>query len=202
VSSAFERSVATLRAAGAIIVEADAPSLDAAHSLFEGGGFAGAESAQIHRPILATQRELYDPNVAARIEMGESLKGADYVQLGMDRSKVIQQSAELLRDFDAMLLPSTATIAPTIAQVSASADEYKHWNLLMLRNTGLMNMLDGCAVSLPMHRHGEPPAGLMVAGMGGTDQRILAVSRAIEGALAADTGGESGAPPGKRPRAA
>jgi Asp-tRNA(Asn)/Glu-tRNA(Gln) amidotransferase A subunit family amidase len=31
---------------------------------------------------------------------------------------------------------------------------------------------------------GELPVGIMVAGMGGTDARVLAAARALEGALA------------------
>ena len=71
VAAAFERALAALSTAGARISTADAPCLDAAHALFAGGGFAGAEAAQIHRALLKTKRELYDPNVAKRIEAGE-----------------------------------------------------------------------------------------------------------------------------------
>ena len=53
----------------------------------------------------------------------------------------------------------------------------------LLCNTGLIIMLDGCAASLPMHALGEPPTGLMVAGMGGSDRRVLSVAIAIEEAL-------------------
>ena len=36
-------------------------------------------------------------------------------------------------------------------------------NLLALRNCTLINMIDGCAISLPAHRQGEVPVGLMLA---------------------------------------
>mmetsp|Transcript_44262 Transcript_44262/g.145015 ORF Transcript_44262/g.145015 Transcript_44262/m.145015 type:complete len:463 (-) Transcript_44262:69-1457(-) len=187
VAAAFERALAALSAAGARISTADAPCLDAAHALFAGGGFAGAEAAQIHRALLKTKRELYDPNVAKRIEAGEGFfSGADYVQLGLDRRAVIGEAAELLSQYDAVLLPTTPSVAPTIEEVSVSGDEYARWNLRMLRNPGLINMIDGCAVSLPCHSPGEEaPIGLMVAGVGGSDRRVLAVARAIEESLAA-----------------
>ena len=47
-------------------------------------------------------------------------------------------------------------------------------------------MIDGCAVSLPMHAPGEAPSGLMLAGTTGTDHAILAIGAAIEAALNAD----------------
>ena len=33
---------------------------------------------------------------------------------------------------------------------------------LLLRNTSVVNLLDGCALSLPCHQQGELPVGLMV----------------------------------------
>ena len=46
-------------------------------------------------------------------------------------------------------------------------------NLLALRNCTLINMIDGCAISLPAHREGEVPVGLMLAAIGGSDRRIF-----------------------------
>ena len=68
------------------------------------------------------------------------------MQLGLDRRAVIGEAAELLSQYDAMLLPTTPSVAPTIEEVSVSGDEYARWNLRMLRNPGLINMIDGCAV--------------------------------------------------------
>ena len=64
-----------------------------------------------------------------------------------------------------------------------TADAYATLNLLLLRNTGLINALDGCAATLPCHEAGAPPVGLMVAGMGGSDAKILAVASSLEALL-------------------
>ena len=183
VASSFERTVETLRAAGARIDSIDCPLFDRAHALYEGGGFAGPESFQIHRGSLETHRELYDPNVANRIALGAKASASDYVQLHIDRKQIISEARALVRPYDAMLLPTVACVAPTIAECDSSAETYAKYNLLFLRNTGLINMLDGCAATLPCHRPGTSPVGLMVAGNGGTDEHILAASMAIEGAL-------------------
>jgi len=55
----------------------------------------------------------------------------------------------------------------------------------MLRNPSLINFLDGCALSIPCHRPGEAPVGLMLAAAGGADQRLLALGLALEAALSA-----------------
>ena len=52
-----------------------------------------------------------------------------------------------------------------------------------LRNCTLINMIDGCAISLPAHREGEVPVGLMLASTGGNDRRIFELAAAIEGAI-------------------
>ena len=55
-----------------------------------------------------------------------------------------------------------------------------------MRNNGLINFLDGCAVTLPCHAPRAAPVGFMVAGTAGSDRRILAVAAAIERALSRD----------------
>ncbi|HEV3007613.1 MAG TPA: amidase family protein, partial [Burkholderiales bacterium] len=88
--------------------------------------------------------------------------------------------------FDAFLLPTVPCIAPPIAEVDASDEAYFRWNMRILRIVGLVNFLDGCAVSLPCHARGTAPVGLMVSGPALSDRRILAVAAAVERALATD----------------
>ncbi|MCX7262538.1 MAG: amidase, partial [Burkholderiales bacterium] len=51
------------------------------------------------------------------------------------------------------------------------------------RNTSVVNMLDGCALSLPMHHAGELPTSLMIWQGPMKDDQILNISLAIESAL-------------------
>jgi aspartyl-tRNA(Asn)/glutamyl-tRNA(Gln) amidotransferase subunit A len=44
-------------------------------------------------------------------------------------------------------------------------------------------MIDGCAISLPAHREGEVPVGLMLASTGGLDRRIFELAAGMEGAI-------------------
>ena len=53
----------------------------------------------------------------------------------------------------------------------------------LLRNNGLINFLDGCALSLPCHAADEAPVGLMVAAPAYHDEHLLAVGSAIERVL-------------------
>ena len=185
VAAAFERVTSTLSRAGAHVIEVDAPLFTRAQDLFKGGGFAGPEALQIHRALLERRADQYDPRVSKRVVLGREFTAADYIQLGFDRAALLRDAAALCAGYDAMIYPTCAVLPPTIAECDKSDDDYFRWNMRMLRNTGLGNILDGCGVSLPCQRPGEAPVGLSVAGLGGSDRHVLAVARAIEAGLAA-----------------
>jgi len=106
------------------------------------------------------------------------------VQLGFDRNLVIKGIEALMQGCDAMVLPTCAITAPTIAEADSSDAAYGALNLLLLRNTGLINIIDGCAATVPCNRLGEAPVGFMVAGLAMSDKHILSVAQGIEAAFA------------------
>jgi aspartyl-tRNA(Asn)/glutamyl-tRNA(Gln) amidotransferase subunit A len=183
VATAFSRALSKLSAAGALIVEDAVPALDRQDIYFKGGGFAGAEAAAIHRPWADRVAE-YDPRVGKRIALGNAMTGADYVALGNIRAAFLSEMDNVLAPFDAMLMPTVPCVAPTIAEVDATDDDYFRWNLRALRNCGLINFLDGCAATVPCHAPDEGPVGLSVCGVAMSDRRTLAVVAAVERALA------------------
>ena len=185
VSKAFESALARLSKAGAMIAKVPVPAFNRQAEYFKGGGFAGAESYYIHRDRLDRLGE-YDPRVGRRIVLGKDLSGADYVALGFLRREFQAEIEALATPFDAIVMPTAPCIAPTIAEADKSDEDYFRWNARILRNNGLVNFLDGCAVSLPCHEPGAAPVGLTICGMGGSDRRLLAVAAAIEKALARD----------------
>ena len=58
----------------------------------------------------------------------------------------------------------------------------------MLRNPSMVNLFDGCALSVPCHPPGSAPVGLMIAGTQGSDRRILAIGLAVKAVLAQQRG--------------
>jgi Asp-tRNA(Asn)/Glu-tRNA(Gln) amidotransferase A subunit family amidase len=84
--------------------------------------------------------------------------------------------------YDALMLP-TVPIAPPPVAAFATDEAYWRLNSLILRNPAGINFLDGCAISLPCHAQGEPPAGLMLAAPAMGDARLFAVAAAVERAL-------------------
>ncbi len=185
VSAAFERSLATLRAAGAHIEEiALSPLVDIAH-INATGGFSPAEAWAWHRTLLAKSEAEYDPRVALRIRRGASMTAADYIDLLHSRARWIAGMTAAMLGFDAMLSPTVPCVAPPIAPLIADDAAFFATNALLLRNPAAVNLLDGCALSLPCHAPEEMPVGLMVWSTAMRDDAVLDVSLAIEAALRA-----------------
>jgi aspartyl-tRNA(Asn)/glutamyl-tRNA(Gln) amidotransferase subunit A len=185
VGTAFQSALARLSKASALISELRVPQFDRQNEYFKGGGYAGAEAYHIHR---ANQERIdaYDPRVGKRILLGKGLTASDYLAFGDLRVGFMREVEALAEPFDAILMPTVPCIAPSIAEVDASDDEYFRWNTRVLRNNGLINFLDGCAASVPCHEPGSAPVGLMVCGVAGSDRHILAVAAAIERTLTRD----------------
>jgi aspartyl-tRNA(Asn)/glutamyl-tRNA(Gln) amidotransferase subunit A len=183
VARAFDRALAKLSAAGAKITRLRVPGFARIRDLFAKGTLANAEAFAIHaRANFFDDRDGYDPNVLFRIDIGGRMSAADYIGLQKARADMIAETALLSAPFDALVLPTTAQVAPRIADV-ADKTAFGRANALALRNTSLFNFLDRCAISLPMHKDGELPAGLMLVGEHMGDARLLSVAAAAEAAL-------------------
>jgi aspartyl-tRNA(Asn)/glutamyl-tRNA(Gln) amidotransferase subunit A len=185
VEQAFQGALDRLRRAGAAIDEATVAAFDRQSEYFKSGGFAGAESYYIHRHWLGRISE-YDPRVAKRVLLGKDFPAADYLALAELRAAYIREVEAQCAAYDAFVIPTVPCIAPAIADAGRSDEAYFRWNDRINRNSGLINFLDGCAVSLPCHRAGAAPVGFLVAGPAMSDRRILAVAAAVEGVLARD----------------
>ncbi|MEW6705624.1 MAG: amidase [Pseudomonadota bacterium] len=183
VAAAFERSLHRLRAAGAWLQEVDLAPLAQLSRLQAGGGFAAAESWAWHRRRLAEQGAAYDPRVAARIRRGESISAADYLELQQARRRWIEEVSAEIDGFDALLSPTVPIVAPPLQPLIDSDEQFFATNALLLRNPSVVNLLDGCALSLPCHDADEMPVGLMVWHRGLRDAAVLDAAMAIETCL-------------------
>ncbi|MDD2609117.1 MAG: amidase [Giesbergeria sp.] len=189
VAAVFERTLHTLRRAGAKIDELRLPETAAVVQLQAGGGLPAAESYAWHRQLLQQRGAQYDPRIRSRIERGAHMLAADYLDILQARQRWIVQMQSQLAGVDALLSPTVPIVAPTLdslAATDAAGDaEFFRVNALLLRNTSVVNLLDGCALSLPCHQQGEWPVGLMLWHAGQHDDAVLHVGLRVEEALAA-----------------
>nr|WP_246422170.1 amidase [Roseospira visakhapatnamensis] len=179
VAAAFERALDRLTAAGAHVVDVPLSVLARLPEINAGGGVLAAEAHAIHRATLARAGDQYDPRVRARILKGAAMSAADLVDVQRARVSLRAQVLAETAGLDALVLPTTPMVAPPVDALKPEA-AYTHINTLMLRNTSMVNFLDGCAISVPCHRAGEAPVGLMLAAAGGRDRRLLALAAAVE----------------------
>ena len=110
------------------------------------------------------------------------MSAVEFIELRDARAGLIARLAPLTADFDAMLMPTVAITAPPVSAFEKDED-YRRLNALILRNTSLINFLDGCAATVPIQKPGSAPVGLMIAGQRGQDRHILSVALGIEAAL-------------------
>jgi Asp-tRNA(Asn)/Glu-tRNA(Gln) amidotransferase A subunit family amidase len=180
VSASFSMALARLSAAGAQIIDTPLMRYNDFHLLRR---FSSAEAYAWHRKLLAKYEEEYDPRVASRIKAGVDIDAADYIDLCAARNRWIEDMEHELAPFDALIMPTVPIVAPPLAALEASDDLYTKTNILVLRNPSTVNMMDGCAISLPCHAEDSLPVGLTLAGSAMSDARILAVARTVEAAL-------------------
>ena len=180
VAVAFSAACAKISAAGAVIVELPLREFARAAEVNPRGAISSAEAYWWHRDWIKKGADQYDPRVIARIRPGEAISAADYIELLQQRRRFVADVESAVHGFDALLMPTTADTAPTIAEVIASDESYFRFNGRMLRNPALVNLFDGCALSIPCHRPGAAPVGLMLAGLSGQDSRVMSLGIAIE----------------------
>jgi aspartyl-tRNA(Asn)/glutamyl-tRNA(Gln) amidotransferase subunit A len=182
IAKTFDRALETLSRQGALIERIEMPEFLDVGVMNAKGGFAAAESYAWHRYLIASKGDVYDPRVRMRILRGEAISAADYIDLLNARRSLIARANARLAPYDALVMPTTANTPPRIADL-ADDKAFAAANLRSLRNCTLINMIDGCSISLPAHREGEVPVGLMLASSGGSDRRIFELAAGIEGAI-------------------
>ena len=179
VARTFERALEALSRHGALVERIEVPEFHDVGVMNGKGGFAAAESYAWHRYLLTSKGDVYDPRVRVRIQRGEGISAADYIDILNARRAFIARTEQRIAPYDALVLPTTANTPPVIADL-ADDQAFTTQNLRALRNCTLINMLDGCAISLPAHREGEVPVGLMLAAAGGADRRIFELAAGME----------------------
>jgi aspartyl-tRNA(Asn)/glutamyl-tRNA(Gln) amidotransferase subunit A len=183
VMQAFESAMQRLARRGAKLLELAVPEFDEAAKANGGGGISPPEAYAVHRKWIDREQE-FDPRVLERILRGGFVLAADYIELLAIRARLVRRFTRANYDVDVLVMPTVPRIAPPMEHLERSAETFRLANRNMLRNTSLINFLDGCALTLPIHPAREAPVGLMVVGFSGEDERVLSAGLAIEAGLA------------------
>ncbi|MEM7776938.1 MAG: amidase [Pseudomonadota bacterium] len=182
VARAFEAALARLAACGIDLVDIELNELEQLPSLNARGGIVAAESFRIHEKLLSAQGDAYDPRVRVRILKAREQGDDEHATLMAARSRMIQAADATTAGLDAVIMPTVPIIPPRFSELEDDAD-YGRINLLTLRNPSVANILDRCAISLPISARGEPPVGLTVMGETLADDALFALATSLETAV-------------------
>src|SRR5688572_7066503 len=140
------------------------------------GKIIAAEGYALHREWIDRDDAPFDVHVRDRIRWGKNLSAADYIALMGDRVRMAREVAWALRDFDALLLPTTPLPAVPLAEI----DQGKSPMSLLTRPVNLLGL---CALALPcgFTRTGLP-LSLQIVGSAYEETRILRIGWAFENA--------------------
>lgn len=132
---------------GAEIVEVHAPdAVDVQRNWFN---LCGIEAAVVHEKTYPSRKDEYGPALANLIETGRALRGTDYQKILLQRAAYTSRMRALMRQVDALLVPTTPIASPTVAQMHVSGQEYVDIWFAMMRYTAPLDMAGVPTITLP-----------------------------------------------------
>lgn len=182
VAVAFQRALEAISAAGLWLADVAFPEVADIAQCNASGGFSAAEAYAWHRDH-STNLAASDPRVTERMLRGASISAEDLARMHATRREIIHRFDEQHSDIDVIFCPTVPIAAPPIRALEENPAEFRRVNALLLRNPSVVNFLDRCALTIPCHRPGEAPVGLMLIGRHGEDRALLAIGAVVERVL-------------------
>jgi aspartyl-tRNA(Asn)/glutamyl-tRNA(Gln) amidotransferase subunit A len=135
------------------------------------------EASALHRPWITKFPEKYGEDVREHLTNGLDVRGVDYVDALRDQRRVRSDVEAALGDYDAVLLPATAMVAPKIGQPDVREP--------LTRFTRPLNTTGHPVITLPAPVDGLP-VGIQVVGHLNQEAHLVEVALALESAWRAD----------------
>ena len=176
-----------LEKAGAIVTDMEVPAINEAKEIFGRGGLAAPEFAALINHTFVDWKATLDPNVLARFERIEAILAIDYISRRNRLLELASNVDTIFNNVDILVGPTVPITAPTVKEV-AVPEEYFRLNMAALRNTSVVNLLDLCALSLPVGRDTSGiPIGFQLIARKNADTELLAISLACESVVGVAT---------------
>jgi aspartyl-tRNA(Asn)/glutamyl-tRNA(Gln) amidotransferase subunit A len=163
VEQAVREAGQVFRSLGAPLASLAVPEVAAAWAEKNRPLLIPAEGCAVNRELLDKRLAELDPVIGPRMLTGRTLSAPDYFALLRRYAELREQVQWTLRDVDALIVPTTMAPARPLASIDASLETYMDYNMRVHRNTGIGNILNLCAVSVPCGFTSEGlPIGLMI----------------------------------------
>jgi aspartyl-tRNA(Asn)/glutamyl-tRNA(Gln) amidotransferase subunit A len=194
IAEGVREALAALERSGHRLVRISFPEAVEAFEIFEAGGVSGAELLAFLTRELPDWIGQLDPNVGSRMNAAAEISAAEWLGRRLAFESLSRQSRRIFEEVDLIATPTTAETPPVLASIK-SWDDYRPLNLKMARNTSVANLLQLCALTMPVALDAAGmPVGLQVMAGHGRDRFLFAAGLAFEKVLG--TGRERlGVPP-------
>lgn len=175
VAAAFAASLEVMRKLGAEVETVELP-LPYERIAVLTGKIIAAEGYQLNREWIDRDDLPFDVAVRDRIRWGKTLSAADHAELMSEREKVKGEVQRSLREFDALLMPTTPHAAMPVNEIDPAASP-------MSRLTRPINYLDLCGLAIPCGFTPDGlPISLQIVGKPYDETRVLRIGWAFENA--------------------
>jgi amidase len=175
---AFDGAAATLKSAGAILVDVVLPAFDEATLRWV--PLCGLEAALAHEATFPSRRAEYGPDLAALIDLGRSLSGFELGKLQLGRAQVKGEIERLLASVDLLLMPVMGVATPSLAAMKA-AGRTPQTTAARLRYTAPFDMSGHPTLTLPGGITSDGvPIGFQIVGHAFDEAGILAAGHAYQ----------------------
>jgi aspartyl-tRNA(Asn)/glutamyl-tRNA(Gln) amidotransferase subunit A len=174
----FDARLSALRT-HADIVHVDLPSLSRALAPYT--AIVRAEAAFVHRAVLAAGGEGFSDAVLAPMRDGAAQLTQVYLDAMREREVLRAELDAMLRDHDALLLPTSAVPPPARGQLEVQVEGGTlSTREAVLGQTLAFSFVGLPSLALPMGTADGLPASMQVVGARDTDASLLALGRWLE----------------------
>lgn len=177
ISAIIREAVATLAAAGCLIVDVNGSALDAVCAPFE--DMLLYEAWQVHGERITTSPEHYGDETLRLLVSGREISVERYAAACALRRELLPAAADAFAGIDVLLTPAVPYAAPATTPPIDTAEGAAEGLF-----SGVFNVTGDPAIVLPCGWNSESlPIGLQLASPRGTDQRLLAAAAFVEATL-------------------
>jgi len=180
IAETTQEAVDALVRAGAVACEFKLPEAEAAYDVFLAGGLSAVELRSFLDRELPEWLDQLDPVIAPAVRSAESLRALDYLARAARLADLAQAAAARIDTVDIIASPTLCLTPPLMSEV-ADADSHLRVNRRIVRNTGWVNYLGLCAITMPVGRdRAGMPVGLQLTAPARAEEKLLTIALAVE----------------------
>ena len=177
VSEGFSKAISKISSAGIKITEIKTDIFQEARKI---NLFSPIDAYIWHKDLINKFSDQYDQRVLERIKLGASFTMNEIKELDIERKNWINKVNKLCEGFDCLIMPTVPIIPPSIKDLISSDDFFFKINSLLLRNPSLINLFDGCSLTIPFYPRNGFPVGIMISSKAMKDEHLISIGINLE----------------------